>query len=572
MRNEKHNRKKGLAIVIVAILISISVMPLTTQNFSPFKVERSDATTVGQGNEQEKYVDVEVIQYDADGLVKEKIVKLKMDQVNELKEKLVASKTIEERFSVLREYGLVAKESLESWQNGMYKKADKIGLTESEARQATSTYESMGILNLPILLNFFCKVNALYIISGEAHLGLPPIIGLSKFFGSSGLLRFDLADMCWGAFGMVETKGLLRTHTLAAVASFMALAGFVGVHIHIPFVLDLYNGFSAMTFAIGLGMRYINFNLFTISLLSFVLGALVMQGFSGFSSDGSRRKVIVCSLHNIYMGNKELMRKGKVKEVYDLGNGTLEFLFTDNISVFDKIIPTSIRYKGEVLCRISAFWFKKCEEMGIKTHFIDAHENIMHVRKFNIIKDYSKIDESTKNYVIPLEVIARYYVAGSLYEKVKENGIKYGEKLQQPILEFTTKFEEYDRKLSEEEAREIAGLREEEAEEIKQAVLRVDRYMNSEVEKRGLIHVDGKKEFAFDENRKLVLIDTFGTPDEDRFVRSYYREIGYYDELKKARANNLPEPPIPPLPDDMAEKVSELYVSMYEKITGESFR
>jgi len=290
------------------------------------------------------------------------------------------------------------------------------------------------------------------------------------------------------------------------------------------------------------------------------------------------------------MERKELMRKGKVKEVYDLGDGTLEFLFTDNISVFDKIIPTKIKHKGEVLCRISAFWFRKSEEMGIKTHFIDAHKNIMHVKKFDIIKYYSKIGRDTKNYVIPLEVIARYYVAGSLYEKVKAEGVKYGEKLQPPIIEFTTKFEEYDRKLSEEEAMRIAGLSKEEADKIKEAVLKVDSYMNAEVEKRGLIHVDGKKEFAFDENRNLVLIDTFGTPDEDRFwdmekyatgefvelskefVRSYYKDIGYYEELKKARENNIKEPPIPPLPDEMAEKVSELYISMYEKITGEKFR
>ncbi len=287
---------------------------------------------------------------------------------------------------------------------------------------------------------------------------------------------------------------------------------------------------------------------------------------------------------------KELMRKGKVKEVYDLGNGTLEFLFTDNISVFDKIIPTKIKHKGEVLCRLSAFWFKKSEEMGVKTHFIDAHGNTMHVKKFDIIKDYSKIDTQTSNYVIPLEVIARYYVAGSFYDRMKDKGMAYGEKLREPVIEFTTKFEEYDRLLDEDEAMKIAGLGEADIGQIKQAVLDVDAYMQSEVGKGGLIHVDGKKEFAFDGNRNLVLIDTFGTPDEDRFwdmekyekgqfeelskefVRAYYRKTGYYDDLKNARKNNTGEPPIPPLPEDMARKVSELYVSMYEKITGESFR
>ena len=287
---------------------------------------------------------------------------------------------------------------------------------------------------------------------------------------------------------------------------------------------------------------------------------------------------------------KELMRKGKVKEVYDLGNGTLEFLFTDNISVFDKIIPTKIKHKGEVLCRLSAFWFKKSEEMGVKTHFIDAHGNTMHVKKFDIIKDYSKIDTQTSNYVIPLEVIARYYVAGSFYDRMRDKGMAYGEKLREPVIEFTTKFEEYDRLLDEDEAMKIAGLGEADIGQIKQAVLDVDAYMQSEVGKGGLIHVDGKKEFAFDGNRNLVLIDTFGTPDEDRFwdmekyekgqfeelskefVRAYYRKTGYYDDLKNARKNNTGEPPIPPLPEDMARKVSELYVSMYEKITGESFR
>ncbi len=302
--------------------------------------------------------------------------------------------------------------------------------------------------------------------------------------------------------------------------------------------------------------------------------------------------IFIPYLHMDSMGNKEkeLMRKGKVKEVYDLGNDGLEFLFTDNISVFDKIIPTSIKHKGEVLCRISAFWFKKSEETGIKTHFVDAHRNIMHVRKFNIITDYSKIDERTSNYVIPLEVIARYYVAGSFYERVKGDDMEYGAKLQDPIVEFTTKFEEYDRLLTEKEGMTIAGLNKDELENIKEAVLGIDGYMNSEVGKRGLIHVDGKKEFAFDEDRNLVLIDTFGTPDEDRFwdrekylngefeelskefVRAYYRDAGYYTELKKARENKMPEPPIPSLPEDMAEKVSELYISMYEKITGEKFR
>ncbi|MEM3038936.1 MAG: phosphoribosylaminoimidazolesuccinocarboxamide synthase, partial [Thermoplasmata archaeon] len=108
-------------------------------------------------------------------------------------------------------------------------------------------------------------------------------------------------------------------------------------------------------------------------------------------------------------------------------------------------------------------------------------------------------------------------------------------------------------------------------------------------DKRDLIHVDGKKEFAFDEERTLMVVDTFGTADEDRwwdwtdmskgnftelskeYVRQHYRKIGYYDELKKARAEGKPEPSIPPLPEDKVNAVSKLYIDMFERITGESY-
>ena len=69
----------------------------------------------------------------------------------------------------------------------------------------------------------------------------------------------------------------------------------------------------------------------------------------------------------------QLIRTGKVKEVYDAGD-TLLFKFTDKISVFDKIIPTLISGKGESLCRTSAFWFRKVTEMGFQTHFLSMPE------------------------------------------------------------------------------------------------------------------------------------------------------------------------------------------------------
>lgn len=303
------------------------------------------------------------------------------------------------------------------------------------------------------------------------------------------------------------------------------------------------------------------------------------------------------------LNQMKLFRQGKVKDVYEVDAHTLEFVFTDKISVFDKIIPSNIPHKGETLCRSSAFWFQMLRNLGIKSHFTELiPPNRMRVKKVAVISDYSKISKKTTDYLIPLEVIARHYVAGSLFDRVKEGRvtakelgfpkgktIKYGDELPHPMIEMTTKLEKYDRPVTKKEAMKIAGLSRHEYNEIVETVLRIDENIAEEVGKRDLIHVDGKKEFAFDEERVLMIVDTFGTADEDRwwdwadvskgnftelskeFVRQYYRKIGYHDELKKARAEGKPEPDIPALPEDKIKAISRLYIDMFERITGESY-
>jgi len=292
----------------------------------------------------------------------------------------------------------------------------------------------------------------------------------------------------------------------------------------------------------------------------------------------------------------ELIRKGKVKEVYSL-DGELLFIFTDNISVFDKIIPSSIPRKGESLCRTSAFWFQRIQREGIRNHYISCEGREMRVRRFEILPKPTSEDE---NYLIPLEFIVRHYLAGSLYDRLKKGKIlfrelgfehspEYGEKLPEPYFEITTKFEAYDRKVDFREAREIGGLSQGEIDEIREVILRIDSIIQDEVSKRGLIHVDGKKELALGEGREIFVVDTFGTLDEDRwwdreeyekgnivqlskeFVRQYYRDIGYHARLMEAREKGVDEPDIPPLPEEMVEKVSSLYVEMYRRITGLDF-
>lgn len=294
---------------------------------------------------------------------------------------------------------------------------------------------------------------------------------------------------------------------------------------------------------------------------------------------------------------------GKVKEVYAIDDNTLEFAYTDHISVFDKIIPSMVPHKGETLCRTAKYWFGILNKNGIRNHFLsEPSKDRMDVERVQVIRDYSKINNTTTNYLIPLEVICRYYAAGSLLDRLKSgkvkpedlgfepgHEVKRGEKLPRPFVECTTKLEATDMNLTDEEAKKMAGLTDAEYQTIVDTVLKIDKIMADEVSKRGLIHVDGKKEFGYDKQRKLMVVDTFGTLDEDRwwdaeeyakgnivelskeFVRQYYRETGYHKALYDAREKGLPEPDIPALPQDIIDRVSKLYVDMYERITGEKF-
>ena len=300
--------------------------------------------------------------------------------------------------------------------------------------------------------------------------------------------------------------------------------------------------------------------------------------------------------------DRKLVMKGKVKEAYDLGD-KLEFRFTDNISVFDKVIPSLIPNKGETLCREGTYWFQRAEQMGIKTHFLDyVPPNAMVVKKVDIIQSRD-ITSQSKRYLIPLEFICRWFIAGSLFDRIKEgkvnvsalgfpsgHKVEYGEVLPEPFLEVSTKLEKTDRLLDTKSALRISGLTAKVLEEAKELVLKIDRDLGKSVEKRGLIHVDGKKELAFDENRELMVVDVYGTADEDRFwdkqkyeagefvdlskeyVRQYYRSMGYKDRLYNARDAGQKDPEIPPLPDEVVDQTSQIYMKLFEMITGQKFR
>ncbi len=301
----------------------------------------------------------------------------------------------------------------------------------------------------------------------------------------------------------------------------------------------------------------------------------------------------------------EQLYAGKVKQVWSTDDpDIIEFRYTDQISVFDQIIPSLIPRKGESLNRTSCHWLKLVENEGVcKTHLIEmnAPDRCL-ARRFDVIREPGAITSDMENVFVPLEVICRHFLAGSGWRRYAKGDVgaeefgfapgtelEEGVKLPVPYVEVSTKFEAFDRLLDTEEALEISGLSLEELNNIKEIVLKIDAIIEREAALNGLIHVDGKKEFALGEGREPILVDSFGTLDEDRwwdkdayergeivqlskeFVRGHYIEDGHHKELYDARENGEEEPPIPALPQSMIDRTSALYASMFERLTNQTF-
>ncbi len=298
---------------------------------------------------------------------------------------------------------------------------------------------------------------------------------------------------------------------------------------------------------------------------------------------------------------KKLIRKGKVKEVYQVAPDTLEFHFTDNIVVFNKNIPDEVPRKGETLCKTSAYWFETAEDMGFNTHFIrKSDDDKMEVKKVQDIEKYGQMDKKSRSCIIPLEFISRYFLSDSLYDKLVEGTVSheelgfeghpdYGDRLPEPYIEIKSKVEDEKKELKKDEVLTLTGITKAEYQEIIEVILELDESIKKNAERNDLLHVIGKKEFAFDEEGRLMIVDSFGSVDQDIFwemedykegefipkhkkiLKEYYQEIGYHDELKEARNSEEKEPPIPSLSDEMIEKISEYYVNIMKRLTDEKY-
>jgi phosphoribosylaminoimidazole-succinocarboxamide synthase len=277
------------------------------------------------------------------------------------------------------------------------------------------------------------------------------------------------------------------------------------------------------------------------------------------------------------------LRSGKVREVFDLG-ATLLFVVTDRISAFDVILPDPIPYKGAVLNRISAFWFKRFDD--IRNHFVTANfdEFPKELQPFREqLAGRSMIVKKTKP--LPVECVVRGYLAGSGWKEYQGSqsvcgiklpaGLKLASQLPEPIFTPATKAETgHDENIDTKRCAEILG--EELAERVKTLSLEIYSRGRDHADQRGIIVADTKFEFGT-VNGDLLLIDECLTPDSSRFWPKDQYAVGesppsfdkqfVRDYLETLDWDKTPPPPR--LPEEVIEKTSAKYLEAFRSLTGQ---
>lgn len=287
------------------------------------------------------------------------------------------------------------------------------------------------------------------------------------------------------------------------------------------------------------------------------------------------------------MSLETLVHQGSTKDVYQSGNDYL-FKFSDRYSVFDwGEMPDHLEGKGQALARFTKLIYKEIESRGVRHHLInrDCRDNEIVVKPFKVIRDESSLAKLT-NVFIPLEVIFRmgYAKGSSLKKRMKtESDWKLAgmsrpyhelEMFDEPMIDFTTKLERFDRPLTHLEAKELSSLSDTEWNSLLKVTTTVAETLKEVFGKHDITLWDGKIELALGENREIILVDSIG-PDELRLtkdnvqlskeiIRQYYRQTEWYKQLDSVKEKygetfkDFISPP-PKLPKEFKASLEELY-------------
>ena len=278
------------------------------------------------------------------------------------------------------------------------------------------------------------------------------------------------------------------------------------------------------------------------------------------------------------------VRRGKVRDVYDLGD-TLLFVATDRISAFDYVLPNGSPRKGELLTRLSRFWF---DLLQVPCHFIsDNPADAALPQGTDLTSLIGRSMVVRKTQVIPIECVARGYLSGSGWKEYQRSGTVCGiplptgltesSRLPEPIFTPATKAESgHDENISFEKTAELIGLPL--AQQLRQLTLDIYSQGCQYAASRGIIIADTKFEFGLVGDR-ILLIDEVMTPDSSRFwpadqwqpgrAQASFDKQFVRDWLEQSGWDKNSPPP--QLPQDVVQRTSDRYIEAWTRLTGVPF-
>ena len=279
-----------------------------------------------------------------------------------------------------------------------------------------------------------------------------------------------------------------------------------------------------------------------------------------------------------------LARRGKVRDVYDFGDRLL-FVASDRISAYDHILANGIPCKGEVLTRVSRFWFDK---LHVKHHFLTSDLTTLPLPPETDLASLApRSMVVTKTSVVPVECVVRGYLAGSGWKVYQRSGtvcgislpkgLKESSRLPEPIFTPATKAETgHDENISFEQMCSIVG--DDLSHRLRELSLQVYQEGCEHAKTKGILIADTKFEFGT-KGEDILLIDEVMTPDSSRFWPADDYEAGrgqasfdkqfVRDWLDKSGWDKNSPPPV--LPDSVVERTSKRYIEAFERLTGLPF-
>jgi len=285
------------------------------------------------------------------------------------------------------------------------------------------------------------------------------------------------------------------------------------------------------------------------------------------------------------LADLQLVRRGKVRDVYAVDDERLLIVATDRISAFDCVLPTPIERKGEVLTALSHFLFEKLGHV-VANHLLTSNVAEMPeaVRRHSqTLAGRSMLVRRAE--VFPVECVVRGYLVGSGWKDYLRTGEVCGHKLAsglresgelpQPIFTPSTKAEEgHDENISEDQVRSVLG--QDVTTLLRDTSLRLYSEARDYARSHGIIIADTKFEFGLDKNGKLLLVDEVLTPDSSRFwpVEAYEpgrSQPSFDKQFVRDYLETLAwdkKPPAPPIPFDVASATTARYLEAYRLLTG----